>query len=55
MIEACIAASADSLAARLARKAAALAVTAIARRRLSATDPARWRNARLLWPLFAKD
>lgn len=55
MIEARIAIGADGFAARLSRKAAALAQAAIASRRLTSTDPARWRNARLLWPLFTKD
>lgn len=55
MIEA-KAATAGGFAARLAARAAQLAVagaeaTLLARR----GDPARWRRARLLWPLFAKD
>ncbi|HMO68595.1 MAG TPA: hypothetical protein PKD92_11760 [Novosphingobium sp.] len=46
----------DRLVTRLAAKARALAEAraeahALARR----DDPARWRRARLVWPLFAKD
>ena len=46
-------ASFAALAARLTAKAAALAITrteSAARKRRG--DPARWRKARLLWPLF---
>ena len=55
MIEARLVGNPDSLVTRLSRKAAALAETAIALRRQSSIDPARWRKARLLWPLFTKD
>jgi hypothetical protein len=44
------------LVARLAAKAEALARAAAEnRRRAARADPARWRRAALLWPLFAKD
>ncbi|MCB2062181.1 MAG: hypothetical protein KDE25_01750 [Novosphingobium sp.] len=55
MIEARLAASAGGFVVNLARKAAMLAETALASRRQASTDPARWRDARLLWPLFTKD
>jgi hypothetical protein len=54
MIEARLHASAQGLAARLARKASAIAQAAVASRKLNPTDPARWRSARLLWPVFTK-
>jgi hypothetical protein len=45
-----------AFAARLAQKAAVLARAALAGRRLaSRSDPQRWRQPRLLWPLFTKD
>ena len=46
----------EALARRLADRAKTLAV-AVGTSRLLArrADPARWRKARLLWPLFAKD
>jgi len=44
------------LAARLAARAAQVAVAAAETRLLARRgDPTRWRRARLLWPLFAKD
>ncbi len=45
-----------SFAARMARRARVLA-EAGAQSRLGTRrgDPARWRNARLLWPLFSRD
>lgn len=56
MIEAKVGPPLAAFAARMARKAALLAEsrgeTAIRARR---RDPARWRSARLLWPLFARD
>jgi hypothetical protein len=56
MIEAELSRTADGLASRLTRKAAALAEAAIASRRLARrAEPSRWRSARLLWPLFTKD
>jgi len=43
-------------AAALATRAAQIAVAAAQTRLLAGRgDPARWRRARLLWPLFAKD
>lgn len=53
MIEARLADSVDGLTARLSRKAAALAKAAVVLRK--ASGPVRWRDARLLWPLFTKD
>ncbi|WP_168176204.1 hypothetical protein [Novosphingobium sp. PC22D] len=45
----------DALARRLAAKARRLAEAQTAERLASRKgDPARWRRARLLWPLFAK-
>jgi hypothetical protein len=56
MIEARIAGRGGVLAARLARKAGALARAHAASRLLARRgDPGRWRSARLLWPLFTKD
>jgi len=55
MIEAKLGASLENIATRLARKAAALAEASVSRRKLGADSPARWRDARLLWPLFTKD
>jgi hypothetical protein len=55
MIEARISASSESFASRLSRKAAALAEAAVASRRMGSNAPSRWRDARLLWPLFTKD
>lgn len=47
--------AAAGFAARLARKAAALAeARAEDRLRAARADPSRWRQPRLLWPLFAK-
>lgn len=44
------------LARRLAARAASLALArAEARLRVRAGDGSHWRDARLLWPLFAKD
>ncbi|MEJ2409981.1 MAG: hypothetical protein P8Y48_11745 [Novosphingobium sp.] len=44
-----------SLAARLVRRARALATAHIEARTLSGRDdPRRWRRAGLIWPLFAK-
>ena len=55
MIEATTKARA-SFAARLARRARLLAeASAEARLRSRRGDSARWRNARLLWPLFSRD
>jgi len=46
----------ERLAARLTAKARALAEARAEARALARRDnPARWRNARLVWPLFAKD
>lgn len=46
----------DRLVVRLTGKARALAeARAEARHLARRDDPARWRNARLVWPLFAKD
>ena len=46
----------DALAARLAQRAAGLGKAwAENRLRARAADPWRWRDARLLWPLFTKD
>lgn len=43
-------------AARLARRAEALAQAAAENAlRARRADPARWRQARLLWPLFSRD
>lgn len=47
-------ASTDGMATRLSHKAAALAEAAIASRRLGSNVAARWRSARLLWPLFTQ-
>ncbi len=45
----------DRLTARLTRKASALAAsTASARHLVLKDDPARWRRADLLWPLFTR-
>ncbi|MGF7154435.1 hypothetical protein [Novosphingobium gossypii] len=45
----------DAVARRLSTQAGALAVAWATSRRLAARrDGARWRNAGLLWPLFAK-
>jgi hypothetical protein len=46
----------DAVAARL-RARAAMIGAAFARRQLLAgrNDPRRWRSAKLLWPLFARD
>lgn len=45
----------DALARRLTLRAGTLAVAWATSRRLAARrDDARWRNAGLLWPLFAK-
>ena len=54
MIEAEAAPPASALAARLARKAEALA-KARADNAAPRRDPWRWRRAALLWPLFGKD
>jgi len=56
MIAASISRRSSALAARLARKAEALARAHAASRLLARRgDPRRWRSARLLWPLFTKD
>jgi hypothetical protein len=56
MIKASASPSLDGLAARLAAKALALAKARATRRALAQRDdPARWRRAGLIWPLFAKD
>ncbi len=48
--------AATGLARRLAAKAAGLAATAMENRlRDRRADPWRWRQARLLWPLFTRD
>jgi hypothetical protein len=45
----------ERLAARLTRKAAAMAVATRSSRRLERkNDPTRWRRAELLWPFFTK-
>jgi hypothetical protein len=46
----------NRLVARLAAKAEALAgAAAETRRRAARSDPARWRRAALLWPLFTRN
>lgn len=48
--------AATGLARRLTAKAGALAGTAMENRlRDRRADPLRWRQARLLWPLFTRD
>jgi hypothetical protein len=48
--------AANGLARRLAAKAGAMAgATVESRLRGRQADPRRWRQARLLWPLFARD
>lgn len=45
-----------ALASRLAQKASVLARAALENRLLARrSDPLRWRQPRLLWPLFTKD
>lgn len=57
LIAARLAEPAAPFVARLARRAARIAEARIAARRLAerGDGPDRWRQARLLWPLFAKD
>ena len=55
MIEARVPLSPRMFAQALARKAARIARAHAADRRVQPDDPRRWRNAQLLWPLFAKD
>lgn len=55
MIRARIAPGAGAFAAKLARKAGAIAAAAAeSRLRARRRDPLRWRMARLLWPAFTK-